>query len=109
MPLRGSYGESPDSSTGSAPYGANVYFVVERFWPGSTEDAALAAMARLRQGCARLSEGGVAVRWLGGTFVLSDEAVSCRFEGSPQAIRAVHEIAGETFDRMLPMVELKSD
>jgi len=46
---------------------------------------------------------------MGGTFVLSDEAVSCRFEGSPQAIRAVHEIAGETFDRMLPMVELKSD
>ncbi|MDP3972883.1 MAG: hypothetical protein Q8P61_08255 [Candidatus Nanopelagicales bacterium] len=86
-----------------------MYFVVERFWPGSTESAALEAMERLRQGCERLSAGGVGVRWLGGTFVPSDEAVSCRFEGTAQAIRAVHEFAGESFDRILPMIELDAD
>jgi hypothetical protein len=86
-----------------------VYFVVERFWPGSTESVALAAMERLRQGCARLTAGGVSVRWLGGTFVPEDEAISCRFEGTAQAIRAVHEIAGESFDRMTEMIELAAD
>lgn len=86
-----------------------MYFVVERFWPGSTESSALAAMERLRASCDRLSGAGVAVRWLGGTFVPSDEAVSCRFEGSAQAIRAVHEFAGESFDRILPIVELGTD
>ena len=91
------------------PYVATVYFVVERFWPGSTESVALAAMERLRQGCARLTSDGVAVRWLGGTFVPADEATSCRFEGTPHAIRAVHEIAGESFDRMTEMIELATD
>lgn len=86
-----------------------MYFVVERFWPGSTEAAALAAMERLRQGCVRLSASGVAIRWLGGTFVPSDEAVSCRFEGTAHAVRAVHEIAGEQFDRILTIVELEAD
>ena len=48
----------------------------------------------------------VPVRFLGGTFVPSVEAVSCRFEGTAQAIQAVHEIAGESFDRILPIIEL---
>ncbi|MEO6123122.1 MAG: hypothetical protein ABIR32_05390 [Ilumatobacteraceae bacterium] len=82
-----------------------MYFVVERFWPGSTESAAIAAMERLCASCDRLASAGVVVRWLGGTFVPDDEAVSCRFEGTAQAIRAVHEFAGESFDRILPIVE----
>lgn len=83
-----------------------MYYVVERFWPGSTESDALAAMHRLRASCDRLSGAGVVVRWLGGTFIPADEAITCRFEGTPQAICAVHEFAGESFDRLLPMVEL---
>ena len=86
-----------------------MYFIVERFWPGSTESTALAAMGRLRASCERLSRAGVNVRWLGGTFVPSDETLSCRFEGTAHAIRAVHEFAGESFDRILPMVELVGD
>lgn len=86
-----------------------MYFVVERFWPGSTEPAALEAMARLRQGCFRLSASGVPIRWLGGTFVPSDEAMSCRFEGTAHAVHALHEITGEHFDRMLPIVEVPAD
>jgi hypothetical protein len=101
-------GESPDSSGKVELYDSEVYFVVERFWPGSTESVALAAMGRLRSSCDRLSSAGVAVRWLGGTFVPADETVSCRFEGTAQAIRAVHEFAGESFDRILPMVELEA-
>jgi len=102
-------GESPDSSIGVLPYVATVYFVVDRFWPGSTESVALAAMERLREGCARLTSNGVTVRWLGGTFVPADEATSCRFEGTVQAIRAVHEVAGQSFDRIIEMIELDAE
>lgn len=100
-------GESPDSPSAQQPYCATVYFLVERFWPGSTETTAIAAMERLRHGCDRLSAAGVAVQWLGGTYVPADETISCRFEGTAQAIRAVHEYAGESFDRILEMVELR--
>ena len=86
-----------------------VYFVVDRFWPGTTESLALEAMERLRQGCTQLTASGVAVRWLGGTYMPADEATSCRFEGTAQAIRAVHEIAGQPFDRMIEMIEFDTE
>ena len=84
-------------------------FAVERFWPGGTEEEVVLAMARLRDGCARLTASGVAVRWLGGTFVPEDEAMTCRFEGTSHAVRSVHEMAGERFDRILPIVEVGPD
>lgn len=88
---------------------AAVQFVAERFWPGATESAARSSMARIRASCEQLAESGVPVRWLGGTFLAGDEVVSLRFEGTAQAVRAVHELAGVPFDRLLPSVEVESD
>jgi len=81
-------------------------FVAERFWPGATETAAREAMELLRATCDRLASTGVTVRYLGGTFVLEDEALSCRFDGTAQAVRTVHELAGLTFDRLLPSIDV---
>jgi len=82
-----------------------MHFLVERFWPNSNQQMAFIATERLQAGCARLRAAGVEVRWLGATYVPTDEALSSRFAGTVQAIRAVHEITGERFDRILPMVE----
>lgn len=84
-------------------------FVAECFWPGATEDSARAAMAKVRASCEQLAASGVPVRWLGGTFLVGDEALSLRFEGTAQAVRAAHELAGVPFDRLLPSIEVESD
>lgn len=63
-------------------------------------------MELLRSTCGRLAASGVPIRYLGGTFVLEDEAMSCRFDGTAQAVRTVHELAGLTFDRLLPSVDV---
>lgn len=81
-------------------------FVAERFWPGADETRAREAIERLRATCERLAAGGVPVRFLGGTFVLEDEALSCRFDGTAQAVRTVHELAGLSFDRLLPSIDV---
>jgi hypothetical protein len=86
-----------------------VQYVAERFWPGATEDTARASMAKVRASCEQLAASGVPVRWLGGTFLAGDEALSLRFEGTAQAVRAAHELAGVPFDRLLPSVEVESD
>ena len=41
--------------------------------------------------CASLSADGVVIRLLGGTFFPVDEALSRRYEGTEQAVRAAHE------------------
>jgi hypothetical protein len=81
-------------------------FVAERFWPGATETAAREAMVLLRSTCERLAATGIPVRYLGGTFVPEDEALSCRFDGTAQAVRTVHELAGLSFDRLLPSIDV---
>lgn len=86
-----------------------MQYVAERFWPGATEDTARASMAKVRASCEQLAASGVPVRWLGGTFLAGDEALSLRFEGTAQAVRAAHELAGVPFDRLLPSVEVESD
>lgn len=83
-------------------------FVAERFWPGATESTAVGAMEQLRACSDRLAATGVPVRFLGGTFILGDEAIACRFEGTAQAVRAVHELANATFDRLLAAVEVEA-
>jgi hypothetical protein len=80
-------------------------FVAERFWPGATEDKALTSMAKVRASCEQLAASGVPVRWLGGTFLAADECVSLRFEGTAQAVRAAHELAGVPFDRLVASVD----
>lgn len=86
-----------------------MQFVAERFWPGATEDSARASMAKVRQSCELLAASGIPVRWLGGTFLAGDEALSLRFEGTEQAVRAAHDLAGVPFDRLLPSIEVECD
>jgi hypothetical protein len=82
-------------------------YVAERLWPGATESTARQAMEQLRASSKRLAATGVPVRYLGGTFIPGDEAIACRFEGTAQAVRAVHKLAGVTFDRLLPALEVE--
>lgn len=83
-------------------------FIAEKFWPGADEGEARAAMELIRATCERLAATGVPVRYLGGTFVPGDEALSCRFDGTAQAVRTVHELAGLTYDRLLPSIDVPS-
>jgi hypothetical protein len=80
-------------------------YVAERFWPGVTEAEAMASMVEVRASCEQLARAGVPVRWLGGTFLAGDECVSLRFEGTAQAVRAAHDLAGVPFDRMVPSMD----
>jgi hypothetical protein len=88
---------------------AFVYFLVERHWPGVDETEAMAALGRVKAGCRRLAAGGVAIRWVDGMFVPSDETLSARVDGTSHAVRSAYEIAGEPFDRMLPICHLGTD
>jgi hypothetical protein len=83
-------------------------FVAERYWPGATDELARVAMERLRASCSVLAATGVPLAFLGGTFVATDEALSCRFEGTAQAVRAAHELAGVPLDRLLPATEIEA-
>jgi hypothetical protein len=83
-----------------------VRFVVERYWPGASESDARAAMELLRATCESEAANGVAVRYLGGTFIPGDELLSCRFEGTADGVRAAHQSAGLTVDRLLTTVEV---
>ena len=82
-------------------------YQTERYCPGATEHSAHEAMDRLRAWCAELSGTGVPITFLGGTFLPLDEAFSCRFEGTAQAVRAVHSLAAVPLDRLSEMLELQ--
>lgn len=82
-------------------------YQTERYCPGATEDSVYEAMDRLRAGCTELSGTGVPITFLGGTFLPLDEAFSCRFEGTAQAVRAVHSRAAVPLDRLSEMLELQ--
>ncbi len=81
-------------------------FVAEQIWPDADETKARAAMKLIRDACERLSDSGVPVRYLGGTFLIEDETLSCRFEGTAQAVRAAHELAGLSLDRLLRSIDV---
>jgi hypothetical protein len=88
---------------------AAVRFVAERYWPGATEETARVSMERVRASCEQLAAAGVELRWLGGTYVAQDEALSLRFEGTEAAVRAAHELAGVPFDRLVVSIEVEPD
>lgn len=69
----------------------------------------MAALRRVQAGCTRLAAGGVAIRWVDGMFVPSDETLTSQVEGTSHAVRSAFEIAGEPFDRMLPICRLEGD
>ncbi len=83
-----------------------MVYVVERYLPGLLRSDLLCGLSRLEQ----LEEGAErpAVRYLGSTIVLRDEACFCRFEGpSEAAVAAANRMAGLSFDRIVPAVIVK--
>jgi hypothetical protein len=86
-----------------------VQLMVERLWPGATPESVRDAVGQLQARCRQLAADGIPVRYLGATFIPADESLSCRFDGTAQAVRAAHQLAGVPFDRLLIIHELSAD
>jgi hypothetical protein len=86
-----------------------MQLMVERFWPGATSDAVRQIVSELQRRCQEMAHDGIPVRYLGATFVPTDESLSCRFAGTTQAVRAAYALAGTTFDRLVEIHELDAD
>ena len=83
-----------------------MVFVVERYLPGLLRSDLLRGLSGSSR---RATEGEEpAVRYLGSTIVLRDEACFCRFEGpSEAAVAEANRRAGLPFDRIVPAVTVK--
>jgi hypothetical protein len=81
-----------------------MVFVVERYLPGLSRSDLLHQLARLERTQELRDETG-AVRYLGSTIVLGDEACYCHFEGPTEAaVAEANWRAGLSFDRIVPAV-----
>jgi hypothetical protein len=79
-----------------------MVFVVERYLPGLSRSDLLRGLSRLEQ-----LRGDRAVRYLGSTIVLADEACYCRFEGPTEAaIAEANRQAGLSYDRIVSAVDV---
>ena len=82
-----------------------MVFVVERYLPGLSRSDLLRGLCRARASDARHRARRQAVRYLGSTIVLGDEACFCQFEGpSEAAVAEANRKAGLSFDRIVPAV-----
>jgi hypothetical protein len=86
-----------------------VQLMVERLWPGATPETVRDVVGQLQTSCRQLAADGIPVRYLGATYIPDDESLSCRFDGTAQAVRAAHELAGLPFDRLLVIQEMSAD
>ncbi len=81
-----------------------MVFVVERYLPGLLRSDLLRGLSRLEQLEDRADEEP-AVRYLGSTIVLKDEACFCQFDGpSEAAVAEANRRAGLPFNRIVPAV-----
>lgn len=83
--------------------------MVERFWSGATTVAVKESVAQLQATCRKLAGDGIPIRYLGATFVPTDESLSCRFDGTEQSVRAAYELAGAEFHRLVQIHEMGVD
>ena len=81
-----------------------MVYVVERYLPGLSRSDLLHGLSRLERAIGLRGENS-AVRYLGSTIVLGDEACFCQFEGpSEAAVAEANRRAGLSFDRIVPAV-----
>ena len=81
-----------------------MVYVVERYLPGLSRSDFLRRLAELEQATQEANEGP-AVRYLGSTIVIGDEACFCEFEASSEtAVAEANRRAGLSFDRIVPAV-----
>jgi hypothetical protein len=84
-----------------------MVYVVERYLPGLSRSDLLHGLSLLER-AEGLGAEGLAVRYLGSTIVLGDEACFCQFEGPSRAAVAEANLkAGLTFDRIVPAVTVR--
>jgi hypothetical protein len=84
-----------------------MVYVVERYLPGLSQSDLLRGLSRL-EAFEDIHEEGLAVRYLGSTIVLGDEACFCEFVGpSEAAVAEANRRAGLSFDRIVPAVSVK--
>jgi hypothetical protein len=87
-----------------------MVYVVERYLPGLVRSHLLPGLSNLESAMEELGSEGSAVRYLGSTIVLGDEACFCEFEGpSEAAVAEVNRRAGLPFDRVVPAVLVHSN
>ena len=85
-----------------------MVYVVERYLPGLSKSDLLRRLCELERATEGLVSEGTAVRYLGSTIVLEDEACFCEFEGpSRSAIAEANRRAGLSFDRIVPAVAVR--
>jgi hypothetical protein len=83
------------------------FYLVERYVPGASHAEVAAAAARLASAAAELAADGIRVRYVGSSFVPSEETCFCEFEApSSQAVEWANERAGVAFAQILPAVRL---
>jgi hypothetical protein len=81
-----------------------MVYVVERYLPGLSRSDFLRRLAELEQVTQKQGERP-AVRYLGSTIVIGDEACFCEFEApSETAVAEANRRAGLSFDRIVPAV-----
>lgn len=84
-----------------------MVYVVERYLPGLSRSDLLRGLSRL-EALEDPEAEGPAVRYLGSTIVLGDEACFCEFTGpSEAAVAEANRRAGLSFDRIVLAVVVK--
>jgi hypothetical protein len=84
-----------------------MVYVVERYLPGLLRCDLLHGLSRLER-AEELWAEGQAVRYLGSTIVLRDEACFCEFEGpSEEAVAETNRRAGLPYDRIVHAVTVQ--
>ena len=85
-----------------------MVYVVERYLPGLSRSDLLRRLSELQRSTESCATEGEAVRYLGSTIVLEDEACFCQFEGpSRSAVAEANRRAGLSFDRIVPAVTVQ--
>jgi hypothetical protein len=86
-----------------------MVYVVERYLPGLSRTDLLRGLSRLEPATEELRGTGAAVRYLGSTIVLGDEACFCQFEAaSERAVAEANRRAGLPVDRIVPALLIHS-
>jgi hypothetical protein len=82
-------------------------FLVERYWPGVTEEMLRSAVERLRRAVEGMVGEGIPIRYLRSTLVPEDESVFSLFAGgSIDDVAMVNRRSGVPFDRIVHATEL---
>jgi hypothetical protein len=76
-------------------------YLVECYWPGSSNEKVADTEKRLRAEVSSLRSQGRDVAFLGSIFVPADESLFCMFDGVEADVRTASELAGVPFGRVL--------